>query len=390
MATLREARVPLNDDGSVDYNALQADQRAQDFNTRMRDLTERDRAEDPMVAIVDRYAKERGIRQEEFDRKWGPEATNFDLGALGSMEPVGTPVHYATNRPDVAAKWIGEGKAPTMVAETPQALGEAATGGVKDIRKSVDYKEGIPAQPSLTQIKSMDEFNKFWNPIAAKEFPNGDPMRLNPEVEGEKVAADVMRKYASGLSDPTDPHFALYKKEVESARKNVVDSVKYQQVLYKDLRSESMKFFNSDEARAEAERVRQDNRRIAADKAAADKRPTLYQAQMETNRVFSTPAAYYLTNDEKSEIEGGKSADIQLALQYKRLRPDVLTQLNAQRVSAGLPELVEQTKVKGNTTFYYYPPAAKAAGPTAKGGTISTPPLTREAAIAELKRRGKL
>lgn len=178
MTTLREARVPLNPDGSVNYYALQAEDRGNRLGARLREIDQGpDTRRDPYQAIIDRYAGQRAMidegsitqpyvppmpsaREQTPTGLWTPEEMEESKAETKRLSAqANKPTTYATNIPETEAKWKKEGKKVTMV---------------KDEAK-------VPAKPSEDDLLKNEMTNGMWDKVKAShpEWGGIDPLNVN-------------------------------------------------------------------------------------------------------------------------------------------------------------------------------------------------------------------
>lgn len=300
-------------------------------------------------------------RQEEFNEKRGPAAT----------KPYTGPTHF-TNIPGTVEKWKGEGVKPQ---------------GIKFVN---DGATPIPEKPEESKLKDFDEFNKAFAPIVSKAGLSPDIMKVNPVEAGIKAGQGVATTWSSVLSNPHDPQFNDVMKLVKQAETRAEKSAEYSQTNYKNLHTSFLHFWDKEGGRQEAEKARTANREAAEAVRNAAKIPTMIQAQRMTDSFLDDPTNRYLTQEETADLEGLSPRDISLKLRYKQMFPEKLAALNQQRQAAGLGPLkqVFTPSKQGGPGFYEYKEQAPTGGRI--GSTISKPALSREEALAELRRRGRI
>ena len=281
-------------------------------------------------------------REEEFNRKWGPEATNFDVGAMGrgSGDPYTGPTHF-TNVPGTIGQWQSEGVASKdigFIAENTKDYETAKNAGVGKIDKSDTYQETIPPQPSPDQLDSMKIADGFWNHIKATHGWKVDPTEVNAVEAGIIAKQKFVDAHSSEFLDPTGANYAKFDKAANEVQKDAENRAKFAHDSAWKIRSEVFKFAASDEAKKAIEartQQAQEERRLANTKAANDER----------TKVMSDWRSYDLDPETLKKIEGTPTNQRVIPPAGAKLKPEVLAGLNQVLSRSGQPEMTPEEAV---------------------------------------------
>lgn len=331
MPTLRDIRAPLNPDGSIDYYALQAQDRTDKFNARGRELNEVEGpVRDPYTAIMNRYAGRRAMLDEssplrpyEGPAGGSPPAglmTGEETAALDArvMEGRKKPTHvYATNIDETEAKWKGEGKAVRKIKEPPP----------------------VPPKPTEDDLISREMTDGMWVHILERNGWTTDPRTIN----AAEYAAKKRKEWEDSNPEPDPEKDPIkYKRWEKLANQIYTDNLHEMQeakttanVEYNHLVNFTRDKRHIEEAK-EAKRMAQEAK---VEKEALAQSTTQRLALNEKTRVMNNWRNYDLTQEQLNKIANLKKGQTPVLGRSVRLRQDILNNLNSVLTNAGLPPI---------------------------------------------------
>ena len=310
---------------------------------------------------------------------------------------------YATNRPEVAGKWQGEGKSPIFIAEKPTEAAMAETFGVKDIRKSVGYREPVvPTQPTGPQLESQKIFTGLYTNWMNNNTEGEDHTRINAVEEGVKAREVFKSKYPE--PDLYSPQHPAWEKQASAMEKDARDKADYNYKRSNEARKEMWKLAHDKDVRDEVRKTQEENRINAATKAREE---GVLKLREEVGKVLQDINNYEATPGERAAyFEGKKKTGDTTIPPTLKLKKAALGDINRRLQSVGMPEMGVETIPEGATTggrfgtswgekkvpTYRVKEGERGAVPQPKPGVRgvapSTTPLpTPEQAAAELARR---
>lgn len=262
-----------------------------------------------------------------------------EAAAVDAQQAPPATVH-ATNIPETAQKWKGEGvDNTTFIAEKPSDAAAAKEAGVTDVRKSVDYQEpAVPTQPSAEQLDGMRRAEGFWNQIVTTRFAGKDPTAVNAVEAGLMAKKAFTDKHATEFLDPSGANYAKFDKAANEVQKDAENRAKFAYESAWKIKGEVFKFAASKEARDEEQKHKLE---AAAIKAERDKKPTIEQAHLQTQHMVKEVSNWNLPpglgESEKKSIKDGTSS----MPTGSRMKPEKLAELNTVRQSAGMAPMKE-------------------------------------------------
>jgi hypothetical protein len=332
-------------------------------NARWKGLAEREQEE---------LEEERSTRSAAWAEKYGEPLLNprvvDDLGP-GAPEWQGRTM-YATNVGQTAAKWQGEGKAPIMIAENPEAETSAKAAGVKDVRKSVKFE--APPKPSGDDLLRDEITNGMWGRWLKDNKFESDPLKINPA----KAGVEAGKKYDEEYPKPDPKRNPLELKQWEKDRafivKETMETAKADRTFGLEAWKGIAAFAKEERTLEQAKIAKEEKQQETLRQEGIAKKPTMIQAARMADAVMSDPKSFYLLEDEKADLEGLTPSDKELKLRYKQMLPQALQALNAQLSAAGMPILKEKftPSKQGGPGWYEYLPETGGGG---KGAPTSYP-----------------
>jgi hypothetical protein len=267
-------------------------------------------------------------RQEEFNRKWGPAATNVDVASMGSKEPYKGPTHF-TNIPGTIGKWKGEGvesKDIGFIAENPADLEAATKAGVGRVEKSTTFK--APRQPSEDDLISNEITGGMWGKVMEREGWESDPRRVNPVIKG----VEARKKYEAQFPKPRlgTQEFTQWEKDANRMEKTAHDEAKENKEFATKTFAEVSAFAKDKSHIAEAKTA----------KAEAHKQKVL-TIQKQVSDLMSSWTNYDLTPQQYAVYANLKQGE-RVAPTRAPLKSSVLKSINAALLEVGLNPLTQK------------------------------------------------
>lgn len=341
MPTRRELRIPLTPDGSIDYQVLQREGEVEKFNSDSQyTRDEPDERRDQFQNIIDESARRRAVINEgSITRQvsptpsvqeqiptglWNPEES-ADMDRRVEKAKSRPREYHATNIPETKQKWEKEGKKVNYIPpeEVPKKPGDddilsaEMTGGLWKLRMQSNNWEEDPRKinPIDYATKKRDEWERE-HPAPSKTDLRGDP---NPD-------------YTEWRKD-REAYFKEYLQESRADRAQAIGE-------FRDIVNFSQDKKNIEEAKM----VREENRAIKEEEAAAVKRPTEFQMYESSKKTLSDPSNRVLP-------KGTDPSTIKDLSTYP-MNPRVLEDMNHMLKEARLPP-VEEKKDPGSRRYKY-------------------------------------
>ena len=256
------------------------------------------------------------------------------------IEPIGPepPTFYATNVPETAQKWGGQGQKYTFLAESPEAMKTAKEIGAPRIMKGYRDQPVMP-EPKSEDLDDMEKFNSFWGHVVKTKYKGRDPLSINPAEESIKAEEEARNKYALELmnKDPRSADYRQYEKLITVAKGDAMKKAEWERRMGEEDRKMAHGFFK--------EKIAAERKAAEANKPKGpnpETRANVQAAQKYTEAALYGPNAwqnYYLTEEDLDKI----AADKNYMPEGRKVKGRILTDVNRVRGLAGLPPITEET-----------------------------------------------
>jgi hypothetical protein len=251
------------------------------------------------------------------------------------------PTFYATNVPDTAKKWGGQGQDYTFLAESPAAA-KTAEGlpGDPTVMKGYDPaldQKTIGPEPKPGELDEMGQFKTFWGHYVNDKYKGRDPLTVNPSEEGMKAEEAARSKYALELMnrDPGSVDYKKYEKLITEAKTDAMKKAEWERKMGEEDQKMAHGFFQTKLT---------DQRRISAEERkqkGIDSLTNVDKAQKFTMNMMSgakAPENFEMPPEDRVKALSDKT----FPLDGYRLKPIALQSINRERERAGLPLIVEK------------------------------------------------